>query len=91
MHILLFKTTDNCKTLDFYNHILVITHRTEDENILFCQGLLKNLSQKCLKHWNAVISTSVDERNNATSANQQSSSTKLQLELKIGETPDKLH
>ena len=29
------------------------------------QGLLKNISQKCLKHWNAVVSTSVDERNNA--------------------------
>ena len=38
------------------------------------EGLLKNISQKCLKHWNAVVSTSVDERNNA---NQHSSSTKI--------------
>ena len=29
------------------------------------QGLLKNISQKCLKHWNGVVSTSVDERKNA--------------------------
>ena len=43
----------------------------------------KNISQKCLKHWNAVVSTSVDERNNATSANQQSSSTKLRHEMNI--------
>ena len=28
------------------------------------QGLLKNISQKCLKYWNAVVSTSVNERNN---------------------------
>ena len=29
------------------------------------QGLLKIISQKRFKHWNAVVSASVDERKNA--------------------------